>query len=66
MKKISKNIKNNHISYLLTFKPNDDVGGLCEVLNPPYYVNNCHYDGAAHILNQVSIFFVQSFSNDKN
>ena len=35
--------------------PTDDAaaGGPCEELNPPFYVNNCHYSGARHILNKV-------------
>ena len=37
------------------FQPTDNPrqGGACESLNPPYFVNNCNYNGAYHILNKV-------------
>ena len=35
------------------FQPSDSEGGLCADLNPPYYVNNCQYNGAQRVLEQV-------------
>jgi len=32
---------------------NPSQGGSCENLNPPYFVNNCNYNGAYHILNKI-------------
>jgi len=32
---------------------NPSQGGSCESLNAPYFVNNCNYNGAYHILNKI-------------
>ena len=39
----------------MVLQPTDVAGdgGDCSSLNPPYYVNYCHYAGASNVLNKV-------------
>ena len=39
----------------MVLQPTDVAGdgGDCSSLNPPYYVNYCHYAGAYNVLNKV-------------
>ena len=35
------------------FQPSDHYGCACDTLCPYFYINNCHYNGAAAVLEKV-------------
>ena len=46
-------------------QPSDKDGGLCALLNPPYYVNNCDYSGVEQLFIHIFGEIVQGNSQDE-
>ena len=40
----------SYLHLITHFQPSDSFGGDCELQNPPFYINDCNYNGAENVI----------------